>query len=214
MAKARIFRLSIILACFVLLPNICIAHQLSLEARKKTVESFLHTWLVHKDVPAAITFFYERALTDGFVLDCRCCGEASNCMNERQNPEDIKRKVQLFLKEYSERIKGRTLSEILFLKSHDNPEDSRELAAKIGKRVLNQPKRDKYYLVDYGILESKDEALEYFGKRYDLNGAFFSVIQYRVLNEDVRYGDDLIVHLLWVRDKGEWKIVNVGVACN
>jgi hypothetical protein len=142
----------------------------------------------------------------------RCCGEASISKAERQDPEAIERKLRLFLKDFSSSIKGRRLNEILFLKSSDNPEQSVELVAKVGDRVLNQPSRDKYYLVDYRVLESKVEAVEHYRERYDLNGAFFSVIQYRVLNEDIRYGDDLIVHLLWARDRGEWKVVNIGVA--
>jgi hypothetical protein len=104
------------------------------------------------------------------------------------------------------------LDEILFLRSGDHPKESGEFAAKLREWVLNQPERDRFYLVNYRMRESEVE--RYFGKQYSLQGAFLSVIQYRVLNEDERYGDDMVVGLLWVRDKGAWKIAQVNVVCN
>jgi hypothetical protein len=212
MAKAILQSLSVLLACLILQPTHCFARQSLSATRRDTVESFLQTWLVRKDLPSSLRFFHRNAFSNERVFDCGCCLNDFASKAERRNPKAAERVIKDFLKDYSDPIKGDSLNEILFLKGGEHPEESKELDAKLRKWVLNPPERDKFYLVNYRMLKSEVE--RYFEKQYSLKGAFFSVIQYRVLNTDERYGDDMVVALLWVRDKGTWKIAHVKVACN
>ena len=119
-----------------------------------------------------------------------------------------------FLKEGSHHIKGSNLENILFLISPDNPKQSNVLAGQLKKISFNQPERDRYYLASLDSVKSLSKANDdwaEFEKRYNLRDAFVSVIQYRVLNEDERYGDDIVVMFLWVKVGVRWRIVVAAV---
>jgi hypothetical protein len=192
------------------------SQQISNPTRKKTVDDFLSTWLVSKDKAAALKFFHRRAFLSEDVLSVPCFGGYVSD-EDSQNPAAVRRAVLRFLEDSSERIKGSSLSDILFLTSSDVPELSQKAETAFQKVALNVPRRDKYYLVGYKSFVSAfpgGRYREYFARRYNLRDAFFSVVQYRVLNEDERYGDDVFMILMWVRDKAAWRIVNVAVACN
>ncbi|HEX8845883.1 MAG TPA: hypothetical protein VF791_14620 [Pyrinomonadaceae bacterium] len=199
------FKLGVMLVCFVFLSSICFA-QKPPQTRKEVVNDFLEAWMVRKDITTALQFFHEKAFLDDSVLDCGCCSHFKS-ETEFRTPEAIKSAVSVFLGEDFGHIKGTTLKNVLFL-----TEDSEKLAKTYKKWVLNQPEHDKYYIVSYRALNSR--AKRYLGKQYNLKSAFFNVIQFRVLNEDVRYGDDVLMYLFWVRDKNGWKIGRISVACN
>jgi hypothetical protein len=82
MAKVGIFKLSALLICLVLLSGECFAHQSPTHTRKQIVESFLKTWLVQKDVSSALKFFHEKAVSDGFVIDCAV---AAKLLSQKQS---------------------------------------------------------------------------------------------------------------------------------
>lgn len=203
--------MSVLLLSLCVLGNICVAQQPSATSRQKAVEDFLTTWLVRKNIPASLRHFRSNAFANEYVFDCACCTNEFTSQAVRSGSKIRECLVKQFLQSYSGRIKGTRLKNLLFLKSNNHPEKSEELEAKLRKWILNRPERDRFYLVDYRML--KPEVERQFG-RPSLDGAFFSVIQYRVLNEDERYGDDMVVILLWMLDRGAWKVTSIKVVCN
>ena len=192
------------------------SQQIANSTRKKTVDDYLLTWLVRKDKEAALKFFHRRAFLSEDVLSVPCFDDYVSD-EESRKPAAVRRGVLRFLEDSSERIKGSSLADILFLTSSDVPELSQKAETAFQKVTLNVPQQDRYYLVSYkSFVSTFPDARyrKYFARRYNLRDAFFSVVQYRVLNEDERYGDDVFMILLWVRDKGVWRIINVAVACN
>ena len=176
--------------------------------------NFLNSWLVRKNIPAALRFFHRHALYDASVLDVSCGREDYIQVSEEHNPKAVERGVSKFLKEWSGHIKGKSLEQILFLIGTDNPKQSNDLMRKLKKISFNRPERDKYFLASLKSVKSlskPNDDWDEFEKRYDLRNAFVSIIQYRILNEDERYGDDIVVMCLWVRKGAGWKIVFVTV---
>jgi len=182
------------------------------DSRKRAVVRFLNDWLVRKDIPAALRSFHRKSFTYVSVID-RCAREDYITDADQGNPTAIEAGVRKFLTAGSSHIKGHSLDNILFLVSHDVPEQSAYLS-KLRKIAFNEPTRDRYFLMLLSSVKqsfsSKDDWDE-FEKRYDLKNAFVSVIQYRVLNENHRYGDDVVVMMLWVRLGASWGIVFVTV---
>jgi hypothetical protein len=200
--------------CITICSSLCAANQQVNHSRKKTVDAFLQTWLVRKDVPAALRFFHSRAFSNASVLNDSCPGEDYIPDSEQNNPKAVRRGVSKFLKDSSHHIKGSNLGDILFLISPDNPQQSIYLSGQLKKISFNRPERDKYYLASLDAVKSRskpDDDWAEFEKRYNLRNAFVSVIQYRVLNEDERYGDDIVMMFLWVKVGVKWKIVFAAV---
>jgi len=204
----------VFIVCICLCSSLCAASQRGNNSRKKTVDSFLRAWLVRKDIPAALRFFHSRAFSDASVIDDSCAREDYVPDSERHNSKAVRRGVSEFLDEGSRHIKGNRLENILFLNSSDDPEQSNYLAGLLKKISLNHPESDKYYLASLDSVKSlskPDDDWAEFEKRYGLRNAFVSVIQYRVLNEDERYGDDIVVMFLWARVGSKWRIVFAAV---
>jgi hypothetical protein len=174
----------------------------------------LQAWLARKDIPAALRFFHSRAFSDASVIDDSCAREDYVPESERHNSNAVRRGVSKFLEEGSHHIKGSNLDNILFLSSPDNPKQSNYLAGQMKKISFNRPESDRYYLASLDSVKSlskrNDDWVE-FEKRYNLRDAFVSVIQYRVLNEDERYGDDIVVMFLWARVGSKWRIIFAAV---
>jgi|SRR5215213_223043 len=210
MVKEAGLRFAALLVCISLCSSLCVANQRVKDSRKKVVENFLQTWLVRKDIPAALRFFHSRAFSDASIINDSCAREDYIPDSERHNPQAVRRGVSEFLKEGRHHIKGSNLESILFLISPDNPKQSDYLSAQLKEISFNQPERDRYYLAKLEAIKSRSKSKDdwdEFEKRYNLRNAFVSVIQYRVLNEDERYGDDVVVMFLWVRVRSTWRIV-------
>jgi len=169
----------------------------------------LTTWLVRKNIPAAFHFFHGRSLSDASVIDSCFRGDYIR-ESDKHNPDAVRLMVRKFLKNGSSHVKGNRLQNILFLTSKDNPKQSIYLSGELKKISFNQPETDKYYLASLSSVKSlskPNDDWDEFEKHYDLRNAFVSVTQFRALNEDRRYGDDVVLVLLWVNAGAEWKIV-------
>ena len=207
--------LTVFLAC--LIPNIALgASQQSSDTRKKTVDRFLHAWLVRKDISDALQFFDDRALKSFLVIDASCLGSEYISESDRLNPTAVKSGVSRFLFDASHHIKGAGLRDILFLKSNETPERSEHLGHLLRKVSFNQPEKDRYYLVRLASIKSLFNSKNWneFNEKHNLRNAFVSVIQYRMLNEDERYGDDIIVAIVWTKVRSNWHIAYVAVPCD
>ena len=207
--------LTVFLAC--LIPYIALgAAQQSSDTRKKTVDRFLQAWLVRKDISAALQFFDDRALKSSLVIDASCFRSEYIKESDRSNPTAVKSGVSTFLFDSSHHIKGAGLRDILLLKSNETPERSEHLRHLLRNDSFNQPEKDRYYLVPLASIKSLSNSKIWneFIEEFDLRNAFVSVIQYRMLNEDERYGDDIIVAIVWAKVRSNWHIAYVGVPCD
>src|SRR5215813_1403445 len=100
------FRFVLLCSCFFLSSNVGVANQ-RIDSRKKTVDRFLHAWLVRKDISTALQFFSRRALRDASVLNAHCTDYILE--KDRANPAGVKRGVTNFLFESSRHIRGASL---------------------------------------------------------------------------------------------------------
>jgi hypothetical protein len=214
MNKTKWLKIILLAFSLIVFTRLDFSQQARSPSRKETVDSFLQAWLVRKDQGSALKFFHGRAILSKDILSVPCWGDVFN--EGSQNPAQVRRGVRKFLEDSSESIKGNTLDKILFLTSSHDAENSLRIATAFRRVALNSPKVDKYYLVSYKTFVSAfpDPEAKYFLRNYDLRDAFFSVIQYRVLNIDERYGDDVLFTILWAREVGAWRIVSVTAACN
>ena len=199
--------------CISLCSSVCLANRPTSDSRKRTVDNFFRAWLVHKNIPAALYFFYNRALSHVSVIDS-CVRDDYVAESERDNPSAVRSGVSKFLKEGSRRIKGHRLDNILFLTSKENPQQSNYLSTELKNISFNKPKRDRYYLATLNSVKSlskRTDDWDDFERNYDLRDAFVAVIQYRVLNENEPYGEGTVLMLLWVRAGSHWKVVFAAV---
>jgi len=199
----------ILLVCF---PSVRVDGSAPKDARRATVANFLTVWLVRKDVSAALRYFHPRALSSFPVID-NCVRADYIPDSQKKNPMAVRIGVRKFLTHGTDSIRGNTLRTILFLDSKEVPEQSAYLS-RLTQVSFNQPKRDRYWLATLTSVKSLsnfgDDWVD-FEKQYDLRTAFVSVVQYRVLNEDRRHGDDVVIMMLWVPQGSQWKIVFVAV---
>jgi len=199
----------ILLVCF---PSVRVHCATSRDARKTTVANFLTAWLVRKDIPAALRYFHPHALSSFPVID-NCVRADYIPDSQKNNPMAVRIGVRKFLRHGTNRIRGNTLRTILFLDNKEVPEQSAYLS-RLTQISFNQPKRDRYWLATLNSVKSLsnpgDDWVD-FEKQYDLRNAFVSVVQYRVLNEHQRQGDDVVLMMLWVAKGSQWKIVFVAV---
>ena len=183
----------------------------SRDTRKTTVANFLTAWLVRKNISAALQYFHPHALSSFPVID-NCVRADYIPDSQKNNPSAVRIGVRKFLRHGTNRIRGNTLPTILFLDSKEVPEQSAYLS-RLTQISFNQPERDRYWLATLGSIKSLSAPNDWvdFEKQYDLRNAFVSVIQYRVLSEDRRHRDDVVIMMLWVPMGSHWKIVFVGV---
>jgi hypothetical protein len=215
MSKLRRFTiLTAIATSVILFPADQFAHATSSDTRKATVDRFLTAWLVRKNSSTALRFFHPSALNSFPVIDDTPHDDYI-ADAEKKNPTAVRGAVRRFLKRYAAHLRGHTLHTILFLNSRESPEQSAYLS-RFTKLSFNQPARDQYWLMTFEAAKSISKAADWsdYEKRYDLRDAFVSVMQYRVLNENPRYGDDIIVMCLWVKSGAQWKIAFVAVPDN
>src|SRR5258707_1648654 len=195
------------LICF---PSVRVGWATPGDARKTAVANFLTAWLVRKNIPAALQFLHPHALSSFPVID-NCVRADYIPDSQKNNPMAVRIGVRKFLRHGTNRVRGNTLSTILFLDSKEVPEQSAYLS-RLSQISFNQPKRDRYWLATLTSVKSLsnfgDDWVD-FEKQYDLRTAFVSVVQYRVLNEDRRHGDDVVIMMLWVPQGSQWKIVFV-----
>ncbi len=211
MVRNKLINIFITFASLAILTNICFAQRAAKTSRERTVDAFHTIWLIQQNESKALGFFHKKALSDRNVFNCDCCNTDDIDKNDEATPAAIKTRLTSFLKEPHEFVKGKKLADIISLKGKPLPEVQDYIDAMTANGIINRPKRDKYYLASYksllSTMDSEDKKfLKSFLGKYNVRGAFISLVQFRSENSDY---NKMGIMMIWVRSNKNWKAVSI-----
>ncbi len=178
-----------------------------------SIERFLVDWLVNRKPGVALAAFDERSLMTFRGIDIPC--EPLVDAYERGHTNDQREKAARALFDYfAAATRGSSLEDTFFFDSSDNPERSRQLSAKVTKLVVPHTSKARFYLIPYARWPHTIDLPSTVRQSTARKHGYLCVVQFRVLNDDVRYGDDLILAVLWLRMRGDWRIVYLTAECD
>lgn len=189
------------------LSSVCQAQDFS--SAKQTIDSFLHNWLIAKNVKLVENDFAKKLFTSKFLLEDSCL-DVEIEDDERKSPQKLKQKTVEFLQDISDNAQGNSLEEILTSNSFED-----YFAFKKGE-LLSSLKEDKYGVIKIvGALEkSYEDDFEYIKSKFPSSDGYLLLgvlIKYKTV-DNPKF--DYPVYMMWAKQNGSWKVIQFGVACN
>jgi hypothetical protein len=183
---------------------------------KQTIDTFLHNWLIAKNIKLIEKDFSQKIFTSKYLL-------ADGCLDvkiedeERKSPQKVKQKTIELLQDVSGKAQGNSLAEVL---TSDSCEES---FGSVEGKLLSSLKEDKYGVLRLAdaIEKSDDEESDNSGIKYIqyIKSKFPSSDSYLLLGALINYKTndedkfDYPIYIIWAKQNGSWKIIQIGMLC-
>lgn len=196
-----IIQLTVIIACVVA----CSAQNTI--SSKHSIDRFLTTLLVHKNVSSTKKYLSTRVYSNKVLLSADCIGTP----DQNATKEIIDQKITSLLKMIVTGIRGKNLKTIL---KYDWADDTN--IEKDQVRILATPKKHGYGLFLAPTLSENvesDQEAKYLRSAYPKGPYLILFLFMRIATETNQSLTDYPVYFVWLKEKGQWKIVHINTVC-
>jgi hypothetical protein len=163
----------------------------------KTVQSFLNSWLVRRDLEETMTAFGTTAFQNEAILQESCAGYIK--LGQRPSEEARRNGIKRFLQDFMPTAAVSSLSEVL------NQSSAVRMGVQLGASLVNDPKADGFVLAQLTrdqMPVSSSEITSYLRGKLPRE-VYASFVPAR----------EGMVYFLWVREGRAWRILHASLVC-
>lgn len=188
--------------------------QASAAAQKQaqaTVNNFLQTWLVKKDIPKAVQFFHPKAFENKLLLTDDWLGSEWGTKGKK-GTRAVKKVVAKVLRDVTRMAGSSTLEKILSIERWKDVKTPQDVHYPKSFQFIGSIKKDRYLLVQaQDLSEIAQEQLDwtYITAKYPSSNYVGCVINIRP--EGRKDSFEAIMFFLWAKTKNRWQIILFGV---
>ncbi len=189
-------------------PRITKAQQLA----KSTVDDFLLTWLVKKDINKSMQFFHPKAFENKLLLKDSWLGDEWGT-HGKKGKRAVSKVISRVLREVAKTAGKAELEKILSVdRFKDLDEKSLQNEFSPNLILLSKVNEDRYILVQSDNLSKiAEEELDwkYITSKYP--SANYLACTVNIYPKYLKDGSETIMYFLWAKEGGKWQIILFGV---